>query len=46
MAASSEVLREEVPDAYKDVDAVVNTCVSAGICRKVARMKPIGVVKG
>jgi tRNA-splicing ligase RtcB len=46
MAASKEVLREEVPDAYKDVNAVVNTCVSAGICRKVARMKPIGVVKG
>jgi tRNA-splicing ligase RtcB len=46
MAASSEVLREEVPDSYKDVDKVVDTCVRAGICRKVARMKPLGVVKG
>lgn len=46
MAASREVLREEVPDAYKDVDAVVDVCHRAGICRKVARMKPLGVVKG
>ncbi len=46
MAASREVLREEVPDAYKDVDAVVDVCHRAGIARKVARMKPLGVVKG
>jgi len=46
MAASREVLREEVPDAYKDVDKVVDVCARAGICRKVARMKPLGVVKG
>jgi tRNA-splicing ligase RtcB (3'-phosphate/5'-hydroxy nucleic acid ligase) len=46
MAASREVLREEVPDAYKDVDAVVEVCCKAGIARKVARMKPLGVVKG
>ncbi len=46
MAASREVLREEVPDAYKDVDAVVNVCDRAGIARKVARMRPLGVVKG
>lgn len=46
MAASREVLREEVPDAYKDVDAVVEVCHRAGIARKVARMRPVGVVKG
>lgn len=46
MAASREVLREEVPDAYKDVDAVVDVCHRAGIAKKVARMKPLGVVKG
>jgi len=46
MAASREVLREEVPDAYKDVDKVVDVCVRAGICRKVAKMRPLGVVKG
>ncbi len=46
MAASREVLNEEVPDAYKDVDQVVDVCHRAGIARKVARMKPLGVVKG
>jgi tRNA-splicing ligase RtcB len=46
MAASKEVLREEVPDAYKDVDVVVDVCGQAGIARKVAKMRPLGVVKG
>ncbi|MGQ9677705.1 MAG: RtcB family protein [bacterium] len=45
-AASREVLNEEVPDAYKDVDRVVDVCHRAGIARKVARMRPLGVVKG
>jgi len=46
MAASSEVLREEVPDAYKDIDQVVNAVHNAGISRKICRMRPMGVVKG
>jgi tRNA-splicing ligase RtcB len=46
MAASRDVLREEVPDAYKDVDRVVEVCHRSGIARKVARMRPVGVVKG
>ncbi|MBS4015073.1 MAG: RtcB family protein [Candidatus Latescibacteria bacterium] len=46
MAASREVLREEVPDAYKDVDVVVDICHKAGISKKVAKMRPLGVVKG
>jgi tRNA-splicing ligase RtcB len=46
IAASKEVLREEVPDSYKDVDKVVDVCSRAGIARKVARMRPLGVVKG
>ncbi len=46
MAASREVLNEEVPDAYKNVDQVVDVCHRAGIARKVARMRPLGVVKG
>ncbi|MEO0079463.1 MAG: RtcB family protein, partial [candidate division WOR-3 bacterium] len=46
MAASREVLHEEVPDAYKDVDRVVDVCHRAGIARKIARMRPLGVVKG
>jgi tRNA-splicing ligase RtcB len=46
MAASREVLREEVPDAYKDIDVVVDVCHNAGISKKVAKMKPLGVMKG
>ncbi|MBI4050884.1 MAG: RtcB family protein [Elusimicrobia bacterium] len=39
-------LAEEAPFAYKDVSEVVEVCHQAGISRKVARMKPMGVVKG
>ncbi len=37
---------EEIPDAYKDVKDVVNVVHNAGISKKVARLKPIGVIKG
>jgi len=46
LSASNEVLREEVPEAYKDIDVVVDAVHRAGISRKVARMRPLGVVKG
>ncbi len=46
LSASTETLREEVPEAYKDVDIVVDVCHKAGISKKVARMRPLGVVKG
>lgn len=39
-------LAEEQPDAYKDVDAVVECAHAAGLARKVARLRPMGVVKG
>ncbi|WP_433477378.1 RtcB family protein [Spirillospora sp. CA-142024] len=39
-------LAEEGPDAYKDVSAVVEAGEGAGLCRKVARLVPLGVVKG
>ncbi len=39
-------LAEEQPDAYKDVDVVVDVVHTAGLASKVARMRPIGVVKG
>ncbi|TDC72181.1 RtcB family protein [Streptomyces hainanensis] len=39
-------LAEEAPGAYKDVDAVVATAEGAGLCRRVARLVPLGVVKG
>jgi tRNA-splicing ligase RtcB (3'-phosphate/5'-hydroxy nucleic acid ligase) len=43
---SSSGLAEEAPMAYKDVDRVVDVVVGAGIARKVARLVPLGVVKG
>jgi tRNA-splicing ligase RtcB len=39
-------LAEEAPHAYKDVDEVVNVVHRAGLARKVARLVPLGVVKG
>jgi tRNA-splicing ligase RtcB (3'-phosphate/5'-hydroxy nucleic acid ligase) len=39
-------LPEEAPYAYKDVDAVVEVCDRAGLGRKVARLRPLAVVKG
>ena len=39
-------LPEEMPEAYKDVDAVVRTCEGAGLSRPVARLRPLGVLKG
>ena len=45
-SASKDVLVEEAPDAYKDIDDVVNTTHGAGISLKVAKLKPLGVVKG
>lgn len=44
--ASWRGLAEEAPDAYKDVDAVVEASEGAGLCRSVARLVPVGVVKG
>ncbi len=45
-AGSMAGLAEEAPQAYKDVDEVVQTVSGAGIARKVARLVPIGVIKG
>lgn len=39
-------LEEEQPDAYKDVNLVVDVVHNAGLASKVARMRPVGVVKG
>jgi tRNA-splicing ligase RtcB (3'-phosphate/5'-hydroxy nucleic acid ligase) len=44
--ASARGLAEEAPEAYKDVDQVVAAAAAAGLCRKVARRVPVGVVKG
>ncbi len=45
-SASRKGLVEEAPEAYKDVREVVNIVDQAGLAKKVARMKPLGVVKG
>lgn len=45
-AASKDVLTEEAPQAYKRVDDVVKVTDGAGISRLVARMVPLGVMKG
>ena len=37
---------EEVPEAYKDVDEVVEVVHQAGLARKAARLVPIGDLKG
>ena len=44
--ASARGLAEEAPDAYKDVERVVEVVHQAGLARKVARLRPIGVIKG
>jgi len=45
-AASHRGISEEAPGAYKDVDAVISVSDKAGIAKKVARLVPIGVLKG
>jgi len=45
-AGSLSGLAEEAPQAYKDVDMVVETVSSAGIAKKVARLRPVAVIKG
>ena len=45
-AASPKVVSEEAPQAYKDIDQVIEVAHGSGISRKLARMTPIAVVKG
>jgi tRNA-splicing ligase RtcB len=45
-AGSMAGLAEEAPVAYKDVDMVVDVVHKAGLARKVARLRPLGVMKG
>ena len=44
--ASPKLVTEEAPESYKNVDDVVDTCQADGISRKVAKLRPIAVVKG
>jgi tRNA-splicing ligase RtcB len=45
-AGSSKGLVEEAPEAYKDIDSVVDVVAKAGIAKKIARFTPIAVIKG
>ena len=45
-SAGRNTLREEVPEAYKDVHQVVEVVDGAGLSRRVVQLKPIGVIKG
>jgi len=45
-ARGRNTLAEEMPEAYKNITDVVNVVHNAGLSRKVARLKPLGVIKG
>ncbi len=44
--AGRGTIKEEMPEAYKDVSDVVNVVHNAGIGKKVAKLRPMGVIKG
>ncbi|MCU0600431.1 MAG: RtcB family protein [Desulfobacterales bacterium] len=44
--ASRSTLAEEMPDAYKDISRVVDVVHGSGISKKVARLRPVAVIKG
>ena len=46
ISRSRHGLDEEQPDAYKDVNLVVDIVHNAGLSKKVARFRPLGVIKG
>ncbi len=41
-----QTMAEEMPEAYKDVSDVVEAVAEAGISKKIARLKPLGAIKG
>jgi tRNA-splicing ligase RtcB (3'-phosphate/5'-hydroxy nucleic acid ligase) len=45
-AGKASLLVEEAPQAYKDVSEVVEACEGAGLSRRVARLRPLAVLKG
>jgi tRNA-splicing ligase RtcB len=46
MAKSIKTIREEAPEAYKDIDEVVDVVEKAGISKKAVKMLPLAVIKG
>ncbi|NLI74478.1 MAG: RtcB family protein [Euryarchaeota archaeon] len=45
-SATRDGILEEAPEAYKNIDDVISVVVGAGLSRKVAKLTPIGVMKG
>ena len=45
-AGSMAGLAEEAPEVYKDVDQVIMSVIGAGLASRVARLKPLIVIKG
>ena len=45
-ANTPNIMSEEAPDAYKDVDEVIRLSNSAGLTKPIARMSPLAVIKG
>jgi len=45
-ARSPKTLSEEMPEAYKDVEEVIKSLELSGIAEKIAKLTPIGVIKG
>jgi len=45
-ARSKKTIIEEAPQAYKNVDDVINVVHNTGISLKICRMRPLGVIKG
>jgi len=45
-ARDKGTLYEEAPDAYKDIDKVVDIVDRAGLSKKVVKLRPLGVIKG
>ena len=46
MSKSDKGLIEEAPEAYKDIDEVINVSDELKLTEKIARLKPIAVIKG
>jgi len=46
VAKGRGTIAEEMPDAYKDIDQVIKIVEKAGLSRRVAKLRPLGVIKG
>jgi tRNA-splicing ligase RtcB len=46
IASDKRTIGEEMSEAYKDVSKVIDVVEASGLCKKVAMLRPIGVVKG